>query len=182
MSKRTPEITNPGEVYWFRQKGESRQAYAAFQVYRDMGKARTTFKVADKVGKHHSLMRRWCTRWHWVDRADAFDTNEEFELLTAEREERIKMRREDAKIARRVKDKVAERLETINVNQLSPNVLIRWFKVAVEVERLSLGEATGIIQQQVAQARDELSKAVEDDPELAEEFARILQQTRPSED
>lgn len=173
---------NPHEIRWFRQKGESRKAYEAFANYRDMGMGRSLPKVAQRLGKSLELMKRWSARHEWVDRTDAFDTNEEFELLVAEREERITMRRNDARIARMFKQKVVDRLKTLKVEELSPTQLARWFETAVKVERLSLGEATGIVQQQAGELRDDLSKAVEDDPELAEEFAKLLQKTRRSED
>jgi len=49
---------NPHEIRWFRQKGESRKAYEAFAVYRDLGAARSQAKVAEQLGKSLELMKR----------------------------------------------------------------------------------------------------------------------------
>lgn len=63
---------------WERQPGESRWAYAAFAIYRDMGPvARSIAKVARQAGRSGSLRRRWSTRWQWVFRSEQFDANEE---------------------------------------------------------------------------------------------------------
>jgi hypothetical protein len=171
-------VTNPHEIRWFRQKGESRKAYEAFAVYRDMGMGRSLPKVAERLDKSLELMKRWSARHEWVDRAASFDANEDFELLVRTQEQRIQMRVNDAKIARLFKQKVVDRLQQLEPKDLSPTQLAHWFEVAVKVERLSLGEATGIVQPHASECGDELSRAIEENPELADLAADLLAATR----
>jgi hypothetical protein len=175
--------TNPHEIRWFRQKGESRKAYEAFTVYRDLGAARSLAKVADRLGKSLELMKRWSSRHEWVDRAASFDANEEFEMLTQERAERIAMRRNDAEIARMVMLKAVERLREIRPSDLSPTQLIQFIVEGAKLQRLALGESTENVSHKVrAAVKDSsLMRAVEDDPELANHAAELLQAMKDHE-
>lgn len=60
---------------WRRQPGESRQAFAAFEVYRDGATrgARSIRRSARKLGKSRQLLERWSVRWRWVERCDKYD-------------------------------------------------------------------------------------------------------------
>jgi hypothetical protein len=70
---------------WERCKGESPQAWAAFQAYRDMRVGeRSTRKLAKAIGKSHTLIGHWCAAWDWVGRAAAWDRElERIALQTA---------------------------------------------------------------------------------------------------
>jgi hypothetical protein len=59
---------------WERQAGESPQAYAAFQVYRDLApRERSASRVGSEYGCHARLIERWRSRHHWVSRTAEFD-------------------------------------------------------------------------------------------------------------
>ncbi|KYD28563.1 hypothetical protein B4109_3026 [Geobacillus stearothermophilus] len=49
-----------------------------------------------------------------------------------------------AKQAMMFQNKILERMRSLDPRELSPNDLIRWFDIAVKVERLSRGESTEI--------------------------------------
>ena len=51
---------------WGRQRNESAKAYAAFRAWRDRGPERT-------LAGTRSIDRRWSARWHWRQRAAAWD-------------------------------------------------------------------------------------------------------------
>jgi Phage terminase small subunit len=131
---------------WERQKGESRKAYEAFRIYRDMGATRSLAKVAEKLGKSKTLIERWSRRDNWVERCRQYDEYMEREYLLQQIEERRKMAERHAKQAMIFQNKVLERLRSLNPKELSPNDLIRWFDIAVKIERLSRGESTEIQQ------------------------------------
>ncbi len=58
---------------WDRQRYESSKAFAAFSSYLDLGPSRSSERVAKEYGKSRALIQRWCTRYHWVERARAYD-------------------------------------------------------------------------------------------------------------
>lgn len=57
---------------WEQWPGESAKAYAAFFEYLGQGTERTTEAVAKKFGKSHTIIGRWCTRFQWIARCDAY--------------------------------------------------------------------------------------------------------------
>ena len=57
--------------------------------------------------------------------------------------------------AKLFQSKVHERLENLNPDELKPNELIKWYEVAVKIERLSNGVSTeNIRQEEVKEAKD----------------------------
>ena len=81
----------PSPLPWERQKGESRQAFRAFVIYRDMGPKRTLAAVCDELApgrvgadggprRDHRFgrVRIWAERqWDWARRAEAYDADED---------------------------------------------------------------------------------------------------------
>lgn len=58
---------------WDQRPNETSKAYAAFEVYRDMGLERSTADVAQELGKSKGLIQRWSRTHGWVDRCRKFD-------------------------------------------------------------------------------------------------------------
>lgn len=129
---------------WERQRGESQKAFEAFTVYRDMGAERSLMKVVQKLNKSLQLLGRWSSKWNWVERVRLYDAELDRQYRLEQEEERRKMAERHAKQAMMFQNKILERLRTIDPNRLSPSDLIKWFDVAVKVERLSRGESTEI--------------------------------------
>ena len=167
---------NPHAIRWYRLKGESRKAYEAFAVYRDLGAARSQAKVAERLGKSLELMKRWSAKHEWVDRAASFDANEEFELMSAEREERIKMRRNDAKIARMMMEKAVDALQLVDPKDLSPAQLRELIMDGAKLQRLALGESTENVERRVRTGVDNatIMQAIEKEPDLADRAIDLL--------
>lgn len=59
---------------WEPQPNESSVAYQAFAMYRDFGPERSIDSVSRKLSKSIPLLKRWSSKWAWVERAMAFDT------------------------------------------------------------------------------------------------------------
>ena len=173
---------------WGKQKGESRQAFEAFVCYRDMGPDRSQEKVAEKLGKSTQLMSRWSSRWNWVERAGMWDE----ELDRRNREEQIKARKDMAerhiREAQLFQQKVLERLREINPSELSPKDMATWFDIAVKVERLSRGEATENMKQDVngqVEVKNDIAKRIVADPgasKLAHELLSRIAESQPGSD
>lgn len=65
-------MTEPGPTE--RQPKETAPAYEAFRCYLEQGTTRSTAAVARALGKSKTLTDRWCSRWSWVERVRAFDS------------------------------------------------------------------------------------------------------------
>lgn len=174
-------MTRPHDVHqepWERQKGESRQAFQAFAIYRDMGAARSLQKVAQQLSKSLALMKRWSEKWSWVARAAAWDAELDRRAREAQEKARAEMAERHIKEAMLFQQKVVERLKTLEPDELSPSDLAKWFDIAVKVERLARGEPTENVKQevqgQVTQRHEyDLARRILEDPE-AREIARRL--------
>lgn len=60
---------------WNRQSGEGVKPFSAFKIYLDLGEDRSLEKVSQKSAKSIPLLKRWSSRWEWVNRAAAYDTH-----------------------------------------------------------------------------------------------------------
>jgi hypothetical protein len=128
-------------MFWERQKGESRQAFEAFAVYRDMGVTRSTAKVARELGKSKALMDRWSARWLWVARADAYDAEIDRQRRLS-REEQIVQHLDRAASLGRFLQSVGlaglRELQGRNVVE-PPTELVRYIVAGIAEERRALG-------------------------------------------
>jgi hypothetical protein len=179
--KELPGLSNPAGVPWLRQRGESWQAYSAFAVYRDLGQGRDHTKTRDKVGCHISQIYRWSAKWMWVDRATSFDANESYERMIRMREGRIRMWEHDARMARKLKDRVWERLNGMSANEMSISQMLQAIKVGHEIEKSALGGGTAEADMQGPSVDEELQaleKLMDSDPEIADAVAKIARAQR----
>lgn len=127
---------------WAQQPDEGAEAYAAFEVYRDMGYARSYRAAAQQVGKSHSLIDRWGKQWAWALRATSWDADQAKKSAVQQMQQRDAARKRHAGIARSVLGKALERLKGLDVETLKPADLVRWIDVAVKIERAALGMDT----------------------------------------
>ena len=67
----------PELVIWERQASESAKAFDAFVTYRDMGRDRSTRRVARSLNKSHTLIGRWSSLHDWPRRAVAWDRKQD---------------------------------------------------------------------------------------------------------
>lgn len=63
------------EKSWKRQPKESVQAYEALNLYLSMGAERTLHKVATKLSKSDTLIKRWSSSWNWQQRSRDYDND-----------------------------------------------------------------------------------------------------------
>lgn len=81
------------EPLWEKQFGESKQSFAAFSIYRDLGLKRTlddAFRSRPGAGpdpkKAPGQWGIWSMRWQWVARAEAWDAHIDAEQRSAQEE------------------------------------------------------------------------------------------------
>ncbi len=137
---------------WTRQAGESSKAYAAFCTYRDLGPERSLDKALAAANKKPTNRRhwaRWMDRFSWYARAQAYDDYIEQERRRAQEKEIMEMADRHARIATNFQTAVIQRLTKLEPEELSPSDMAKWFDIAVKVERLSRGEATESVKQEV---------------------------------
>lgn len=126
---------------WEKQKGESHQAFEAFQLYRDLGVSRSQAKVAQQLGKSEALMQRWSGRWSWVARCDSWDREQDRQWRLEQAEARRDIARKHLRVGAAMMSKAVQRLQSVDPAQLTPNELERWLRTAAEMERVAAGEA-----------------------------------------
>ena len=147
-----------GEI-WERQEKEGIRAYEAFCYYRDLGTGRSLDKAyqryleikkgsKDVQGKRApAKWREWSVKHHWVERVKAYDEYLERERRRINEEEIFEMYRQHALIANGFQEKIVKRLNTMDVEELSPSDMAKWFDVATRVERISKGEPVEILRE-----------------------------------
>lgn len=84
---------------WEQQAGETKKAFAAFCIYRDLGDERSTQKVATQLSKSLPLIKRWSSAYEWVNRVDAWDRH--LRAQADARDEQRRIQREEYMAAQR---------------------------------------------------------------------------------
>lgn len=84
---------------WERQPGESEQAYASFEVYRDQTRPRSIRRVARQVHKSSTIVGRHSSQWKWPARVAAWDRHQTAAQLQATVDERRRAGERHAQIA-----------------------------------------------------------------------------------
>jgi len=137
---------------WERQLGESARAFHAFTLYRDMGHERSVSKVAQiyRPGRNlRSLMSRWCTKYDWVKRAEAYDDHMDA-LSRKQAEKEVKeMQKRHVTLSLLLQKKAAEKLKDLQAKNLKVPDAIKALAEGVKLERLARGEATEKIKSEV---------------------------------
>lgn len=131
QNKRARELS-PDVLPWEPQPGENQAAYAAFVKFREM--ERRSAKEADaKNGPY------WSTVWSWGYRAYQWDLH----VARRDAEEliryRIEMNDRQRATSRVAQAKILTWLEALDPKDLKPSDAVRWFEVAVRVERAAAG-------------------------------------------
>ena len=140
---------------YYRQPKESAKAFAAFQLYRDMGVERSLAKVGQQLGKSTPLMERWSKRWNWVARVTAWDMEQDRRAREANLKQIEQMRERHAQMAVGFQSKALERLATIRPEDLKPKDALDFFALAARIEASSRGAPCDIVEQRIRDAEQE---------------------------
>ena len=130
---------------WERQKGESSRAFEAFGIYRDMGPGRSTQKVAGKLAKSWTIIRRWATQWNWVVRATQYDDHLDAEFRVENAKQLKAARKRHINIARRIQTKVMARLRNMEPDEINAQNMALLLKTATDIELRALGDPTASV-------------------------------------
>lgn len=134
---------------WERQPGESAKAYEAFSLYRDMGVDRSLSKVGKALGKSKTMMDKWSSpnAFNWVERAKAWDIEQDRILQKQQYEDIKKMRKRHADIAVAMIAKAAKALMKIPEEEIKASDISRMVETASKLERISRGDVGDVIEE-----------------------------------
>ncbi|WNI20397.1 hypothetical protein [Actinacidiphila sp. ITFR-21] len=130
---------------WERQPKESALKYGQFMTFRDLGRARTLTKAAEKLTLAHGHVRNVAAEFRWRERVEAYDRHLDRLYEATWLEERRKAAETDAKILGAVTGKLAQRLMTLRAEDLSVGDFIRLTDVTMRHRRVLFGDPTETI-------------------------------------
>ena len=145
------------EQPWERQKGESAQAFEAFSLYLEMGADRSLRAVAQECTKNISLIRRWSSTHHWVERCRAWDNHLQHEAKRAAITEVRNMTRRHITMAQQIQNAAMLALKEMGSDMVTPKNFAAILKFATELERQNL-------EAEVTAVTEEIGKSQEDGP------------------
>lgn len=145
-----------GEIKpWSRQVGETSKAYAAFEVYRDLGSERSTRRTAEALGKSEALINGWSAKHGWPERARAWDSVPSETLAEAYAEMAARIAAQHDRLA----TKLAARLErNLDLLPEGADPTIRWSTAQAAAHR-SHSFATELVKP-ASTATDEINEAI----------------------
>lgn len=130
---------------WEKQPEETPRAFEAFCVYRDLGPNRSLAKTGQKLGKNLTTIQQWSARYRWVERATAWDQEQDRLAREAAIKARMEMAERHAKAALVLMQKALQKLAKMGPDDLEPADVARFLDLAVKIERLSRGEPAEIV-------------------------------------
>lgn len=136
---------------WEKLPDETGKAYEAFCIYRDMGIDRSIHKVALKrteSGPHTSRLKEWSRKYHWILRATAYDEHLDDIRRFRNEEALVEMSERHAREAQLLQEKAITKLKALNIDDMKPFDVIKFYDTAVKIERLSRGVPTENIKQE----------------------------------
>lgn len=149
---RSPEILNaltrkeleydPLIDAWDRQPSESARNHGLFLMYRDFGRIRTVAQVAEMSSLTYPTVARIARFNKWVERSGRWDA--ELDRIAGIRlqDAREEMAKRHTKAANALMTKALARLESLDVDSISPHALILMIDTAAKIERAALGLET----------------------------------------
>lgn len=192
-SRDLPEPRRPDPLPWEKQKGESRQAFANFAHYRDLGPHRSLAKAAHDLGKAVGTLTEQSRKYAWGERSDAYDAMVDRRLRDEQETERMRLARVHSGAAasmlgkamqringdvRRLQDGSAVTVEAIDANDLDAADVARWLDVSIKWGRVIAGLPTDVVKGTTMVAGSDLERIVRDVVAIAERHLDEARQQR----
>jgi hypothetical protein len=146
---RSPEVLNALERRkidldpllnaWEQQPGETPRNYGLFAMYRDHGRIRTVAQIATMSPIAFAATARVARYNRWVERAGLWDAEQDRITAIRLQDAREEMAKKHAKAAQALMKKALERLETLDIDSISPHALVLMLDTAARIERAALG-------------------------------------------
>jgi hypothetical protein len=131
-----------------RQAGEGGKAFSAFSVYRSLPPQHRSLRaVAELVGKSRQLIERWCSRYRWVARVQAWDNEQEQARCRAHLRAVEEMSARHAALALLAQQRAAERLSQMTSDDIAAmgvSDICALLRLAEGIERRARGVGTAV--------------------------------------
>lgn len=131
---------NDDTMPWERQPGESEKAFAAFEIYRDLGDERSIRAVVQRCNKSASLIGRWSAAYRWVDRAAAYDNDLQRQIHKKARKQAADANTRHVQISMQLQKKALEALNLMQPEDMTPKDTKEILRLAIDVERKAVIE------------------------------------------
>lgn len=142
------------EKPWERQPKESAKAFEAFEIYCQMGTERSIQKVAQKLTKSTTLLKRWSSQWDWQERCRAYD-NERKRLEIAQEKKNIKkMQERQIQMAVLLQKKALQALDKIDIEDLPPRDILRFMTEGAKLEKQTRMEGSTSLGEEAEKAKN----------------------------
>lgn len=162
---------------WERQPKETRQAFEAFCVYRDMEPKRTLKLTAAFLKKSYSLMCKWSSHWGWQERVAEWYAEKDRVAREAQLDEIEKMNRRHSNVAQRMQKLVIDRFNSLTAEDVSATNLPKYVETAIKVERQAAGVADEVkVQFAIEKELEAFLRLLESElePEIYERILRVV--------
>lgn len=146
---RAPEVLNalerrelaldPALDAWANQQHETPRNYGLFQMYLHHGRLRSVAQIAGMSSLTYTSLTRIARFNKWAERAGLWDAEQDRITSIRLQDTREEMAKTHAKAAQALMKKALERLETLDINSISPHALILMMDTAARIERAALG-------------------------------------------
>jgi hypothetical protein len=140
------ELAGDGRDVWERQPGESIKRFSQFVTYRDAGLTRTLANTAKTLTLSAPYVRAVSLRFRWPERVAAFDREHDRAFLAKMATDRKKAAQLHVALGTALFSKVRERLNTLQVNTLTPTEMTRLAEVALKLQQSGLGLPDSTVQ------------------------------------
>lgn len=145
MAEPETDRTRRERMPWDRMDGEPPKAYQHFTTYREAGRGRTIYDIADRLKRARGYLYQLSRDWQWVKRAEAWDR--ELDRVFAEKmaDRRRRSAETTLSIVSIARQKLVERLQNIEIAQLTPTQWLQWFEALTRVEREAMGQPGTVV-------------------------------------
>ncbi|MFA5312949.1 MAG: hypothetical protein WC375_06515 [Methanomassiliicoccales archaeon] len=170
---------------WERQPDESPEAYRAFCVYRSLGTekrsheavALTVCKRRKEGGGTPGYIPAWSVKYHWVERATAYDDHLDEIRRNADEKAIVEMSKKHAKGMRKIFDKGLKRIEALGEEDIRGGLALELAMNGMKGERLARGLTTDSTAQTIngeGSMSHPLGEAIRTDPAVREKAYELL--------
>jgi hypothetical protein len=165
---------------WERLPGEPNRWYARFERYRLLGPGRSLLgtvnaeRLEQRRPRTSSVPQAWAQnakQWQWRQRAEAWDEQERAQARAAQQQEVQEMNRRHIQEAMALQSKAFQKLKDLNLEQLSPANVLRYFVEAAKLERTAHAEPRHAAEQRATgPGADRVVFTIEDAVQAAREL------------